>query len=135
MMTYDTLIELIKNGDTNDCVFINNLLCSFNHWEGLLYDTNSEFDEVLSSYTALEVAYKAFFGHSYNPYTNNNKEPFYPCDDWFTLDAYANLVSVRNEDVFKFCEYTFMDLLEDTYNTDANFRFAFNLTYGLEEGE
>jgi len=73
--------------------------CEYNNYmDSVAYDM-SEFDEIVASFTPMELASKVVYGE------------FNPSDDWFTFDGRGNLQSLKNSNIFDF----FVENVDDDY--------------------
>lgn len=75
----------------------------------------------------LSILQRAFHGYDFNPYREDNKEPFNPNRDYFFLNGYANMVSVDDGDVDEYLKYAidnnedFVDYcIEQGYVTESD---------------
>lgn len=80
-------VEGLSTGDLRDVVN------DINGWDGSLdnlqYYTMDEFDELMGSYTPIEIAQLVSYGD------------FNPCDDYYGFDGYGNLKSYSDYELDK----------------------------------
>ena len=77
----DSIIEIIKNSDNDDLVDINNGYQDEVNGDNYIYGMD-EFNDIMSSYSPLDLAFRVFYGGDFNP---NHK--------YFWYNGYGNLCS------------------------------------------